>query len=59
MLDIAVMPPPPPPPGVVDSNLLYNAHGLYSSNICETFLYNRQLPVITYELIFVVQAAHR
>ena len=31
---------------------------LYSSNIYEILLYNRQLVVITYELIHVVRAAH-
>ena len=28
-------------------------------NICEILLYNRQLVVINYELIYVVRAAHR
>ena len=32
---------------------------LYSSNICEISLYDRQLLVIMYELIHVVRAAHR
>ena len=34
-------------------------HVLYSSNICEILLYNRQLVVITHELICSVWAAHR
>ena len=32
---------------------------LYSSNICEILLYNRQLDVITHELIYGVRAAYR
>ena len=31
---------------------------LYSSNICEILLYNRQLVVITHELIYGFRAAH-
>ena len=34
-------------------------HVLYSSHINEIFLYNRQVIVITYELIYVVPASHR
>ena len=40
-------------------NLLQYPHVLFSSNICEILLYNRQWVVIMYELIYVVQAAHR
>ena len=47
------------PMNFVGWNLLWYPHVLYSSNICETLLYNRQLVVITYELICVIQAAHR
>ena len=32
---------------------------LHSSIICELLLYNRQFVIITYELKYVVQAAHR
>ena len=40
-----------------ESNLLWYPHILYSNNICEILLYNRQL-VITNELIYIVWAAH-
>ena len=42
----------------VESNLLLYPHVLYSSNICEILLYNHQLVVLMYELIYVVQVAH-
>ena len=42
----------------VGSNLLQYPHVLYISNSCETLLYNRQLGVVTYELICFVKAAH-
>ena len=32
---------------------------LYDNNVCDIFLYKRELVVITYELIYVVRAAHR
>ena len=34
-------------------------HVLYNSDICEILLHNRQLDVVTLELIYIVQAAHR
>ena len=43
----------------VKSNLLQYRHVLYSSNICEILLYNRQWVVITLDLICGVRAAHR
>ena len=43
----------------VESNLLWNPHDLYSSNICEILLYNSQVVFIIYELIYVVKTAHR
>ena len=42
----------------VGSNLLQYSQVLYSSNIYELLLYNRQLFVITYEIIYLDQAAH-
>ena len=40
---------PPLPPGSSNTS---------SSNTCEILLYNRQLVVITYELIYIVQATY-
>ena len=46
-------------PHIFLSQNCYNSTCLYSSNIGEILLYNSQLVVITYELIYIVQAAHR
>ena len=43
------------PNDFVQSNLLKHPHVLCCSNICEILLYQRQLVVITYELIYVVK----
>ena len=32
---------------------------MYNNNICEILLHNRQLAVITYEIIYIVRTAHR
>ena len=45
--------------GLVSSCRLKYFNVLYSSNISEILLYNRQLFVIMCELIYFVQAAHR
>ena len=41
------------------NNGAIDPHVLYNSNICEILLYNRQLVVVTHELIYGVRAAHR
>ena len=48
------------PPMISQSQISCNTpHVLYSSNICEILLYNRQLVVITHELSYGVRAAIR
>ena len=47
------------PNDFVEPNFLWYHYILYSSNICEILLYNRQWVVITHELICVVRAAYR
>ena len=47
------------PRGFRRVKLVTYPHVLYSSNICEILLYNRELVVTTYEPIYVVRAAHR
>ena len=42
-----------------EANLFQYHHILYNSNIGEILLYNRQLVVITHELMYSVRAAHR
>ena len=37
------------PQGLIESNLLQYPYVLYSSNICDILLYNRQLVVLTYK----------
>ena len=39
--------------------MLQYTHVLHNRNICEILLYNRQLIVVTYELIYVARDAHR
>ena len=46
-------------PPMISQKLVVTPHILYSSNICEILLYNRQLFVITHELIYGVRAAIR
>ena len=49
------------PPMISYSQICCNAPPppvLYGSNICEIFLYNRQLVAITHQLIYGVWAAH-
>ena len=47
------------PPWFRRVKLVVMPHVLYNSNICEILLYNRQLVVITHELIYGVRAAIR
>ena len=46
------------PPRISWNQICYKTNVLYSSNICEILLCNWQLVVLTYEMIYVVQAAH-
>ena len=39
--------------------LTFDPHVFYNSNIIEILHYNQQWVVITYEVIYIVQAAHR
>ena len=45
------------PQDIVGSNLLQYLHVLYSTNVCELLLYNRQLVVITCQILYFVRPA--
>ena len=51
------LPHPTPPPMIRRVKLVVIPHVLYNNNFCEILLYNRQLVVITHELIYGVRAA--
>ena len=45
------------PPSISQIQICYDTTVFYSSSISEILLYNRQLVVLSYELIYVVRAA--